>query len=295
MSALFAGEPPQPTPPRKPAPADLAPGDDRSAAFDWSGIDVQFVRGTDDPLFTRAYSFLWGHFGNKGEMEQQSVLAQRFAWRPSKAIDGWSMCYEMIVLKSGGMIAAVRDHTAIVPAIGTDAPEAAVVHLSHVLLDPAWRRTGLAGWLRAWPILTARDCLRAAGRPMNAPISLVAEMEPPDAAYNDRFVRLRAYERAGFKKVDPTHIDYHQPDFRPLSDIDASGGPRPLPMMLIVRRVGREAEPTMPGHELRHVVRSLYGMYGSTFRPADMAPLLEQLDRHYPPDDAAVPLTRPTE
>jgi GNAT superfamily N-acetyltransferase len=295
MSALFAGDTPEPTVSNKPAAADLAPGDDRSAAFDWRGIDVQFVRGTDDPLFTRAYSFLWEHFGTKGELEQQAVLAQRFAWEPGRPVNGWSMRYEMIVLKSGGMIAAVRDHTAIVPASGTHAPDAAVVHLSHVLVAPAWRRTGLTGWLRAWPILTGRDCLRAAGRSIDAPITLVAEMEPPDAEYNDRFVRLRAYERAGFKKVDPAHVDYHQPDFRAPIDIEASGGPRPLPMMLIVRRVGREAETTLPGDELRHVVRAIYGMYAATFRQADMAPLLEQLDRHYPPNDAAVPLTRPTE
>src|SRR5688572_20303521 len=123
MSALFAGDVPAPNPPGKPRASDLAPGDDRSAAFDWSGIDVSFVRGTDDPLFPRAYSFLWNTFGHKGELEQQAVLAQRFTWNAAKPINGWSMCYEMIVLQSGGMIAAVRDHTAIVPAAGTDAPE----------------------------------------------------------------------------------------------------------------------------------------------------------------------------
>jgi GNAT superfamily N-acetyltransferase len=294
MSSLFAGGEPDPNP--RPATEDLAPGDERSAAFDWTGIDVEFVRGTADPLFPRAYSFLWEHFGGKGELEQQSVLAQRFGWDPSRPIKGYALLYEMIVLRSAGDIAAVRDHTAIVPVGGgVDEAAPAVVHLSHVLVAPPWRRTGLTGWLRAWPILTARDCLRRAGRATGAPVTLVAEMEPLDPEYDNRTVRLLAYERAGFTKVDPAHVDYRQPDFRPAAEIDAGGGPRPLPMTLIVRRVNREAEPTLPARELRDIVRALYSMYGASFRGTDMAPLFDQVERDYPAGNEAIRLIRPTE
>src|SRR3954470_21250185 len=157
MSTSFAEHPVQPPPPR-PAAADLAPGDDRSAEFDWTGIEVRLLRGIDDPLFPRAYSFLRETSGRLGEREQPDVLAHRFEWAPTEPVNGCALRYEMLVLLSGDRIVAVRDHTAIVP-VELGGPPRAVVHLSHVLVDPAWRRTGLAGWLRAWPILTARDCL----------------------------------------------------------------------------------------------------------------------------------------
>jgi hypothetical protein len=291
MNPLFAPDAPEPNP--KPATDDLAPGDDRSAAFDWTGIEVSIVRSTADPLFTRAYHFLWKEFGEKGELEQQAVLAQRFEWDPSKPVNNCALLYEMLVLRSGNDIAAVRDHTAIVPLDRHKEP-AGYVHLSHVLVAPAWRRTGLTGWLRAWPILTARDCLMRARLPEDAPLTLIAEMEPPESEYNNRFVRLRAYERAGFMKVDPAVVDYLQPDFRNPAEIDANGGPQPLPMTLIIRRVKRESETAISGRELRDTVRALYQMYGASFRSADMAALNEQLYSEYPGDHAEIRLIRPT-
>jgi hypothetical protein len=46
-----------------------------------------------------------------------------------------------------------------------------------------------------------------------------------------------------------------------------------LPLSLIVRRVGREDEATLPASELRAIVRALYAMYGAHQRDGDMAPL----------------------
>jgi hypothetical protein len=166
------------------------------------------------------------------------------------------------------------------------------VFLSHNLVAPAFRRSGLAGWMRAFPVQTARACLAAAGLPADGPVTLAAEMEPlvPDSP-DDVLVRLKAYEKAGFRKVG--QIAYEQPDFRPPDVIDATGGPRPLPMSLIVRRVGREHETTITGGEVRDVVESLYHMYGRAFRAQDMAGVYERL-KAYPPRDAVVPLVSPT-
>ena len=61
---------------------------------------------------------------------------------------------------------------------------------------------------------------------------------------------------------------YHQPDFRAPHEIDATGGPRPLPFQLIVRRVGREHEQTISGAEVRQLVEALYAIYGAQFRAA---------------------------
>ncbi|MBY0276505.1 hypothetical protein K2Z84_14270, partial [Candidatus Binatia bacterium] len=103
-------------------------------------------------------------------------------------------------------------------------------------------------------------------------IVLVAEMEPADPAIEERMARLRIYGRAGFRCVAPERVAYHQPDFRTAAAIDASGV-TPLPLSLIVRRVGREDEDTLPASEVRAIVRALYVMYGAHQRPADMAPL----------------------
>jgi len=271
--------------------ADLAPGDARASELDCRKLDVARIQSRQDPLFEPAYERLWAEFGAQHEMEQQDVIARRLDWHPAFAMGDYWLRYEIILVRQRGEFVATRDHTAVVVHRGSAAH--AVVHLSHVLVDPAWRRTGLAGWLRAWPIQTARACLAVAGCPADAPITLVAEMEHPDARFPNRMIRLKSYEKAGFKKVDPDVVKYFQPDFRPLAEIDASGGPRPLPFSLIVRRVGREHEGTIYGQEVRDIVTALYQMYGSGFREQAMTGLWESL-REYPAADAQVALLPPT-
>ena len=260
-------------------PSDLAPGDVKSAALDVSAFQFDRIRAIDDPLFEMAYRALWAEFGAKNEMERRETLALRFGLAPR-------ILYEMILVRRAGEFIGVRDHTAIV---SRDVAQA-VVHLSHNLLAPAARRTGLGGWTRAFPIQTARECL--AGK--SAPITLVAEMEHDDGSDPLRTIRLRAYEKAGFVKIDPQFVDFHQPDFRTPTEIDASGGPRPVRFQLVVRRVSREHETTIRAGEIRALVQSLYDIYGPQFRSQDMAhPLLDLAQ--LPADEAIVPLLPPTQ
>ena len=219
------------------------------------------------------------------------MLECRLAWQPSNPIHNCALLYELIALHHNGRLAAVRDHTAVV-ALDAPTPQA-VVHLSHVLVEPEFRRTGLAGWLRALPIQAARACLVAAGHSPTSPITLVAEMEHPDAAHAGRMIRLQAYERAGFQKLDPAVTPYCQPDFRPVTEIDASGGPRPLPFALVTRRVGREHETEITGAEARALADALYRMYGTAFREQDMVPLWRNLAK-FPAPEATISLTPPT-
>jgi hypothetical protein len=272
--------------------ADLAPGDSKSLELNRSELTVTRVQSNRDLLFSAAYERLWSEFGPQHEMESRQVIAQRLAWYPTMAIKESWLRYEMIFVQRHNQFAAVRDHTAVVTC-ERKTPQA-VVHLSHVLLDAAWRRTGLAGWLRAWPIQTARTCLMAAGFSATSPITLVAEMEHPSAESPNRLIRLQAYEKAGFKKVDATAVKYFQPDFRSPAEIDASGGSRPLPFGLILRRVGREQEQIIRGEEVRTIVNSLYRMYGSGFREQDMAVVWRTLPQ-YPADDVAISLVPPTQ
>ena len=196
------------------------------------------------------------------------------------------MRYEMVLTQKSGALAAIRDHTAIW------FEDEVIVHLSHLLVAPEWRRSGLAGWMRAASLLTAREFIAEHSRP-SAAITLVGEMEYDDGRDPRRTVRLTAYERAGFRKIDPAAVRYFQPDFRTPAEIDASGGASPLPFQLIVRRIGTESERTIRGAKVRRIVRALYTMYAAQFRPCDMAHPSLALST-YPANDAEVALVAPT-
>lgn len=253
---------------------DLAPGDARSAELDLAAFSFQRIRSVADPLFEIAYELLWAEFGAKNEMERRATLEQRFALAPE-------MLYELVLVRREGEPVAVRDHTAIRARSGV------IVHLSHNLVLPAWRRSGLAGWMRAVPIAAAREL------DPDALVTLAAEMEYADARDEQRLARLRAYERAGFRKVDPSVLKYHQPDFRAPEVIDATGGPQPVPFQLLLRRVGREGETEISGAGVREIVAALHGLYARQFRAEDMQhPLLSH--DNLPPASATLSLLLPT-
>lgn len=250
-------------------PDDLAPGDRWAARFDWSGLQLQRIADVEHPFFSAAYARLWREFGARGEMEELQVVADRLAWNPARPPGEVALAYEMLVVRRGDELVAVRDHSAIVARDGL-----AVVHLSHVLVEPEWRGSGLAGWLRSLPIQAARNCAAAAG--ITAPLRLVlaAEMEPRDPHDPASLARLRSYERAGFKTLA---IPYAQPDFRPLAEIAASRF-EPLPLSLVIRRVGREDEPCVSGREAAGLIGALYSMFGVHLRSSDEALLRQRYE-----------------
>jgi GNAT superfamily N-acetyltransferase len=243
-------------------PEDLAPGDRAVAALDWTDLRVHRVRDGADPDFDAAYERLWAEFAPRGEMEGRSVICERLAWDPSRPVGSAALAYELLVLRRGAALAALRDHTAVVrlDARGRPLPGPVVVHLSHALVEPPYRGGGIAGWLRALPLQAARRCASAASCAPGTPIVLVAEMDPPGSEEPGRIARLRSYERAGFRKIDPEAAPYAQPDFRP-PDVLAATTPEALPLGLVVRRVGREAEPTMPAAEVAALVAAIYAVY----------------------------------
>jgi GNAT superfamily N-acetyltransferase len=263
---------------------DLSPGDRADAASDWSDVRVHHVRDAGDPDFSIAYERLWLEFGARGEMETREVIAERLAWDPAKPF-AWgpagrmALAYELLLLRSGGSVAALRDHTAVVrqDARGRALPPV-VVHLSHSYVEPPHRGTGLIAWLRALPLQTARRCAREAGAPDGLPIVLVAEMESPDPGDVPSMARLRSYARAGFQKIDPVAAPYAQPDFRS-PGVLAGSEPRAVPLNLVVRRVGREDQQEMPASEVAAVVHSIYGVYGVHVPAAVLDPLRADAER----------------
>jgi hypothetical protein len=84
--------------------------------------------------------------------------------------------------------------------------------------------------------------------------------------------RLRSYERAGFLKIDPAALEYRQPDFRTAAD-PAGPLPAPLPLALVVRRVGAESEEAMSSTEVAAVVESIYAVYAVHIPTAALDPL----------------------
>lgn len=274
---------------------DLAPGDRGVLEASWESFALHAVRSPADALFDDAFGRLWRQFGERGEMERREVIEDRLAWDPRQPIDGHALLYEMLVVRRDGEVVAVRDHTAIAtPAVLAGEKGAnVVVHLSHVLVEPTMRGRGLASWLRALPIETGRRCLalaRAAQaeradaaaarrgddgaerlRKRATPgLTLVAEMEHDDGRTPAVVARLRSYAKAGFRVVDPTRVPYSQPDFRDAGEIERSGE-QPVPLCLVLRRVGREEETKMGGAELSAIVGGLYAMFAVHVRADHMA------------------------
>lgn len=272
--------------------ADLAPGDATAIDFNWSGLGIVRIGRPDHPRFQAAYRCLWDEFGPRGEMEKQAVIEARMGWHPRQPLNDHALLYEMIAIAARGEIVAVRDHTAIVPPVPQAGhPGRVLVHLSHLLVEPHMRGSGLSGWMRAFPIQTARECVRLAGGGPRDHITLVAEMEHPDGVTPGVMMRLRSYERAGFAKIAPEQVHYCQPDFRAVETIDMTSV-RPLPMALVIRRLGREGESSMSGAEVREIVAALYTMFGATMREDHMAPLWALVDQ-LPQSDDRVPLQKP--
>lgn len=224
-----------------------------------------------DTDFVRAYDILWQAFGPHGEMERQEAI-ERFlrddAFDPTPS--GTFIRYFLIAARDRyGKLLGVRDGSILVnPAY---APDVCVVYLSHLYMLPEARGTVLSYELRIAPVEIAMEYLRALhlrgqinlplpeqpGRYFGMRITLTAEMEyyaPEDPV---SWQRILFYGRGGFDAINPRHFPYLQPDFRDPEEIQATGN-RPLPFMILVRRMGRERQATMPIEEASAIMRLLY-------------------------------------
>ncbi len=265
---------------------DLAAPGDRARWLPPERFGVlSHVSRPDGTRFRSAYDALFDVFGPAGEMEPEPVIRERLRVARHTAT-GDTLHYRLATMtdETGTQI-TVRDHTVIHPV--TEENET-VVHLSHALVLPAFRGRGLGAILRTLPLLDAIDTGADPCR-----VTLVAEMEPhnPDAdaaTRDDQHRRLRVYESAGFRMLDPGVVGYAQPCFT-----GEDPAHTPLPMRLVVRRVRREKEPTCPADEAVRIVESLYGMYAMDLARAaieTVSPRLEHLREH----DAPVRLLPPS-
>lgn len=242
--------------------SDLREGDAKGPAA-LARFRLSLVGSEADPDFARAQALLDAEFGAKGELETL-VAIRGYLARATPTLG-----YRLVVAKDeDGAVAGVRDcHVAEDAAAGR-----VVVFLSHVVVLPAYRRSGLAGLLREVPATLGRraaEALRAqTGREVD--LLLAAEMEPADAADPDSLVRLVAYGKSGFKVIDPRALPYCQPDYREHVRIDETGL-RPVPLLAVVRWVGHERARELPRPLAAAFVTHLYRIVGAHCRESDLA------------------------
>lgn len=217
---------------------------------------------TDEAGFHRVYDRLWAVFGGPvGEIESRETLLRWFHGRGPLPGERYRASYHAVaVWAEDGTLAGVRDCFVTVDPETLDG----VVLLSHSLVEPPHRRSGVAAILRTIPIPLARA--QGARR-----VTLVAEMEPVRPMDRDSIVRVLAYGRAGFRAVPPTFFPYAQPDFR---ELDRLGVPaEPIPFLLLVRPVGRETVSALPADEVASLLAHLQVVHRSHCRPEDLAEL----------------------
>jgi hypothetical protein len=168
-----------------------------------------------------------------------------------------------------GNILGVRDGTVMVNQQYDD--DLCVVYLSHIYMRPEARGTVLSYWLRIAPVEIAVQYLAELhqrgkialplpdqpGRNYGMRLNLAAEMEYFDPADRISWQRILFYGRGGFDAINPRHFPYMQPDFRDHDQIRATGN-RPMPFMILLRRMGRERQATLPIDEAQGVMRLLY-------------------------------------
>jgi hypothetical protein len=208
---------------------DVTPLDRPKAEAALGRIRLEDIRDPDSPAFHAAYDLLDAFFGPRGEMEARAALAGFVRAPRIPFAPGLEGHYHLVAAWDGDTLVGARDmYVDIDHERGV-----CVVALSHSLVIPEWRRSGLAAVLRALPVTLARRTLDAAvGRPL--PTLVCGEMEPVDPANLDTVVRLVAYGRSGFSVLDPARFRYSQPEFRDLEGAAHTG----IPLLGIVRPVG---------------------------------------------------------
>ncbi|HEY8209602.1 MAG TPA: hypothetical protein VIG99_19075 [Myxococcaceae bacterium] len=246
-----------------------------------------------DPGFEIAYATLWDAFGPQGEMERQDAVLRFLrddSYSPTP--QGTYIRYLLLAARDAkGKLCGVRDATILLnPGYAHDL---CVVYLSHIYILPEARGTVLSYWLRIAPVEIACEYMSELhrrgliklpnpdlpGKHFGMNINLTAETEYFAPGERQSWQRLLFYGRGGFDAVNPRHFPYMQPDFRDPEVIRATGN-HPVPFMIMVRRMGRERQATMPIDEASALMRLLYDDFACHCAPEFLENSLQRvLDR----------------
>ena len=266
---------------------DLAPGENIEKARA-AAARFQLEEARSEAAFAAGYAALEAQFAPVGEIERRDVLHRWFvAGSLTAPGDPLVARYHMSLVWEGDALAAVRDGYSVVDR----ETGRAVVFLSHSLVLPPWRRSGVGALLRALPAAHARLDAEALGVSLTSR-ALLSEMEMMEPHRPETAVRLLAYGRAGFRVVPPWRLPYAQPDFR---DLAALGAPAtPVPLMLLVRQVGAEASRSLAARAALALVRHLSAVYRHSVDAPQIDAMLASAGRHLGPDDPPIALIDPT-
>jgi hypothetical protein len=251
--------------------------------------EVELIEHPDHPDFKQAFQILWDAFGGAGEMEPESVIREMMLEDATIPMPQGSFArYFMLVARdrATGSIRGVRDGRVMLnPAYSADL---CLVYLSHIFMLPEARGTVLTYWLRIAPLDIAVRYLHALhqkrrivlpepdapGKYFGMRVDLAAETEFFSPEDKLSLQRILFYGRGGFDVVDPRHFPYRQPDFRS-HELVAETGDRPVPFMMLLRRVGRERQARLPIDEARAVIQLLYDDFATFCAPDGLASSLD--------------------
>lgn len=241
---------------------------------------LESIEHPDHPDFARAYQILWDVFGPTGEMEPEPAIRRFLLEDPFEPLPSGTYCrYFLIIAKDrDGNLRGVRDGTVLYNPGW--APDLCTVYLSHINLLPQARGTVLTYWLRIAPVELAVEYLYQLqqrglvqlplpdqpGKNFGVQLNLAAEMEFFSPEDRLSLQRILFYGRGGFDVIDPRHFPYSQPDFR-APEVIAATGNRPVPFMLLLRRMGRERQARLPIEEASITMRHLYDEFACFCTP----------------------------
>jgi GNAT superfamily N-acetyltransferase len=246
------------------------------------------IEHPDHPDFRRAYGILDDTFGALGEMEPEHAIRRFLLDDAYEALpSGTFIRYFLIVAKDrDGNLRGVRDGSVIYNPKW--APDLCTVYLSHIYVLPEARGTVLTYWLRIAPVELAIEYLfqlqtkglvelplpDQPAKYFGVNLNLAAEMEYFSPEDRLSLQRILFYGRGGFDVIDPRHFPYRQPDFRAQDLIDETGD-RPVPFMLLLRRMGRERQARLPLDEAMVTMRLLYDEFACFCSPSLLQNSLE--------------------
>lgn len=250
------------------------------------------IDSPDHPDFDSAYDLLWSAFGPSGEMEPKEDIRESLTDDPYQpGPRGTFTKYFMIVARDAeGRVRGVRDGAVLINPIYDQ--DLCVVYLGHIFMLPEARGSVLSYWLRISAVEVAVQYLMALhlrklitlpepDRPgvyFGMRLNLTAEMEYYAPENRLSLQRILFYGRGGFDAVNPRHFPYHQPDFRP-HEVIARTGNRPVPFMVLLRRMGRERQAWVSIEEAAATMRLLYDDFLSFCSPEDTEASLEEVLR----------------
>jgi 4-aminobutyrate aminotransferase/(S)-3-amino-2-methylpropionate transaminase len=242
----------------------------------------------NEASFQFGFEALDAQFAPINEIERREVLWEWFdkgsLTPPEQNIRAF---YHMSLVWEGQTLAAVRDDFGTV----NRATGHVVAFLSHSLVLPPFRRSGVAALIRALPAPHARfDAMQLGVKP--TAVSLLAEMEMFEANRNETLVRLYSYGKAGFRVVPPWHLPYAQPDFRDLAALGVEG--QPVPMMILVRQVGEESSKTIEPLRARALLDHLAAIHRVTVDSPQIDAMHRNVSYRLNPRCAPITLIDPT-